>query len=204
MIIIGVTMVMPVEESAPYERMVQMSVMISDGSGHGSGVFVGPNMIATAGHIIDMVPTYVQLSDGTQLEIEAMWRHPEYDVGFVWVQGSHEYARFGDLPELGDTIYHVGTPLDMEFNHSLLRGIVSYIGRDLNPWLDTIQVDAWGAPGCSGGPVFNEAGELIALVVAGPTRVGACAVICESVEHIREAYGQAYPETAIIKPCETF
>lgn len=178
------------ELEVPFESMLQSTVMVSDSYGHATGVMIEDGLIVTAGHVVENVPTYVQFCDDTVAEVTGIWRHPEYDVGFLWVD-PNDWAcaalTSSDVLKLGDEVFHVGTPLDPGLRHSLFKGIVTYLMRDWDVWEDGMQIDAWAAPGCSGGPVFDSQGRLVGIVVGGPNRNGACAVIVETSEHIQQA-----------------
>jgi len=70
-----------------------------------------------------------------------------------------------ELPTIGDELYVIGTPLKIEFQHTITKGILS--ARRNISGLPYLQTDAAINPGNSGGPVFDASGELIALTVSG-------------------------------------
>jgi S1-C subfamily serine protease len=70
-----------------------------------------------------------------------------------------------DAVNLGEEIYVVGTPLDERLSFSISRGIIS--ARRVLDQLNFYQTDAAVNPGNSGGPVFNGAGNVIGITVAG-------------------------------------
>ncbi len=65
----------------------------------------------------------------------------------------------------GQRVYVIGSPVGLE--SSVTAGIVSATGRRILPRGEAIQIDAPVNPGNSGGPLFDERGELIAVVFAG-------------------------------------
>jgi serine protease Do len=71
--------------------------------------------------------------------------------------------RLGDVSRLraGDEVYAIGAPRKLAF--TLSRGVVSYVGRELEGrrWL---QVDMAINDGNSGGPVFTRDGELMGVM----------------------------------------
>ena len=72
----------------------------------------------------------------------------------------------------GDTVYVIGTPLDVSLSNTVTKGVYS-AHRRLNG-LPFYQTDAAINAGNSGGPAFNEQGELVGISVAGLfTREGA-------------------------------
>jgi S1-C subfamily serine protease len=70
-----------------------------------------------------------------------------------------------DNVNLGEEIYVVGTPLDESLSFSISRGIIS--ARRVVDQRNYYQTDAAVNPGNSGGPVFNAAGNVIGITVAG-------------------------------------
>ena len=71
----------------------------------------------------------------------------------------------------GSTVYAMGTPAagasPGELSSSITSGIISGTGRRFLQIGEAIQVDAALNPGNSGGPVVNEAGELVGVAFAG-------------------------------------
>ncbi len=71
----------------------------------------------------------------------------------------------------GSTVYAMGTPAaggsPGELSSSITSGIISATGRRFLQIGEAIQVDAALNPGNSGGPIVNEAGELVGVAFAG-------------------------------------
>jgi S1-C subfamily serine protease len=95
------------------------------------------------------------------------------------------------LPDWGATVYSMGHTYG--YFHTLTKGIVSHVDRHING-RRVLQVSAQGGPGNSGGPLFNERGELVGVVVGGPVaplvgNFGGTVVnhmaLCEPLQHIR-------------------
>lgn len=68
-------------------------------------------------------------------------------------------------PVQGDEIYVIGAPLEKSLSHTVTKGVVS--AKRKMDGLDFFQTDAAINRGNSGGPVFNEKAELVAITVAG-------------------------------------
>jgi len=70
--------------------------------------------------------------------------------------------------QVGTPIYVVGNPL--ELNHSLTSGLVSALDREVSidhgQVISMFQIDASVNPGNSGGPVYNQFGEIVGIVTA--------------------------------------
>lgn len=95
------------------------------------------------------------------------------------------------LPALGETVYSMGHTYG--YFQTLTKGIVSHVNRHIRG-RTVLQVSAQGGPGNSGGPLFNDRGELVAVVVGGPLAplhgsFGAMVVhhmaLCEPLQNIR-------------------
>ena len=69
-----------------------------------------------------------------------------------------------DSVRVGDLVFTIGNPLGLE--RSVTQGIVSSVTRTIGH-LRFIQTDAAVNPGNSGGPLFNDRGEVVAIVAAG-------------------------------------
>lgn len=101
------------------------------------------------------------------------------DLALYWVvspPGLTSGATFSStVAQPGESVFHIGNFYGDNFDNSLTTGIVSQVGvRPLRlpgwPWEIVDQTDAAGAPGCSGGGVFNTAGEVVGLMVGtGPS-----------------------------------
>lgn len=181
------------QEEKPAVEKFPLSVLkscgvITDGIGHGSVVAVAPNILLTAGHCIGMPGCWVEIN-GVKYEILDEWVDDEYDVGFVRIDGEVPPVIMGPTPEILDEVYLVGSPYDRDFINTITKGIVSALDRDYYDWVDVIQTDSEGAPGSSGGPLFNERGGLIGICVAGPNPGGGV-TLCEPVDHIRQAFNR--------------
>lgn len=76
-----------------------------------------------------------------------------------------------DSVEIGNDIYVLGTPLNIDYISTLSKGIVSFVNREITittPYgiknYNTIQVDAMVDEGNSGGPLLNDKGEVIGMM----------------------------------------
>ena len=74
--------------------------------------------------------------------------------------------RLGDSTgaRAGDRIYAIGNPLGV-FDYSITDGLISQV-RPLSPELTILQISAAISQGSSGGPLFNQFGEVIGVTTA--------------------------------------
>jgi serine protease Do len=61
-------------------------------------------------------------------------------------------------------VYAIGNPLGV-FDYSVTEGLISQV-RDLTPDLTILQISAAISPGSSGGPLFNQYGEVVGVTTA--------------------------------------
>jgi len=154
-----------------------------DGSALGTGVIVNQDgSILTADHVVDHTTTIsVVYSDGTRANAEIAASDPAHDIAVlrpkklptVVVPAVLGSAGVG----VGLPVVAVGNPLGLD--DSTTSGVISALGRSIHDDDGTersglIQFDAAVNPGSSGGPLLNQRGEVIGIVVAlaDPTEAG--------------------------------
>lgn len=154
-----------------------------DGSALGTGVIVNQDgSILTALHVVDHTTTIgVVYNDGTRAEAEIVASDRANDIALL---------RPATLPSVvvpavlgsegvgvGLPVVAVGNPLGLD--DSTTSGVISALDRSIRGDDGTqhgglIQFDAAVNPGSSGGPLLNQRGEVIGIVVAlaDPTEDG--------------------------------
>ncbi len=121
----------------------------------------------------------VGLPDGELYEAEVLGIDPGSDLAVLRLVPKHDgqtwpACRFGDSDALlvGETVFAMGNPflLATDFTPTVTFGVVSGThryqegqGQRMLVYPDCIQVDAPVNPGNSGGPLFNEAGEIVGI-----------------------------------------
>ncbi|HEB52904.1 MAG TPA: trypsin-like serine protease, partial [bacterium] len=121
----------------------------------------------------------VGLPDGQLYEGVVLGIDPGSDLAVIRLLPKYEgqtwpYCEFGDSDELlvGETVFAMGNPflLATDFTPTVTFGIVSGThryqegqGNRMLVYPDCIQVDAPVNPGNSGGPLFNEQGEIVGI-----------------------------------------
>lgn len=144
--------------------------------GVGSGVIVhSKGYILTNDHVAGGADEIrVILHNGDELEGEVKWSDPTLDLAIVKVEGENlPAARLGESERLlvGETVIAIGTPLGLQFQHTVTAGIISALDRTVqvptelgrNFMEDLIQTDASINPGNSGGPLINLEGQVIGI-----------------------------------------
>jgi serine protease Do len=138
----------------------------------GSGFIIDPSgIIVTNRHVIeDAADILVTLQDNTLLRATLLAQADQIDVALIKVTPDSPLPtiRFGDSDavRVADRVLAIGNPLGL--GGSVTRGIVSALNRDIRdtPFDDYIQTDAAINHGNSGGPLFNERGEVIGMNTA--------------------------------------
>jgi serine protease Do len=138
----------------------------------GSGFVIDPSgIIVTNNHVIeDADEITANFSDGSKLTAEVIGHDDKTDIAVIRVKPAKPLTavKFGDSTHLrvGDWVMAIGNPFGL--GGTVTVGIVSARNRDINagPYDDFIQTDAAINRGNSGGPLFNENGEVIGINTA--------------------------------------
>ncbi|MFY9177486.1 MAG: trypsin-like peptidase domain-containing protein [Caldicoprobacterales bacterium] len=145
--------------------------------GVGSGVVVHPDgYILTNDHVVGGKTSKISVifRNSDELEGVVLWTDPTLDLAVVKVDAFNlAAAPLGSSENLavGETAIAVGTPLGLQFKHTVTAGIISALNRTVrvptnlgeNFMEDLIQTDASINPGNSGGPLVNIKGEIIGI-----------------------------------------
>ncbi len=150
---------------------VEKCLVIVQGRRHGAGagvIWQKDGMILTNNHVVNGKEPRVSLSDGREFTAEILARAPDFDLALLHIPT-------GDLPEMpranperlqvGQLVYAVGHPWGQL--GSVTGGVISALARvktrQGEPGIPIIRTDAALAPGNSGGPLVNAAGEMIGI-----------------------------------------
>ena len=141
---------------------------LPDRLGSGSGFFIEGGYIVTNNHVVDDAKKMtVVLTDGRELQATLVGTDPKTDLAVVKVSGNNlpRALSWGDsnAARPGDNVFAIGSPFGL--GNTVTSGIVSARGRDIRSgqYDDYIQVDAAINQGNSGGPLFNQNGEVIGI-----------------------------------------
>ena len=137
----------------------------------GSGFFVSQDgYVVTNNHVVDKASSVELVTDdGKTLTAKVIGTDPRTDLALLKVNESGNYP-FVQLasgkPRIGDWVLAVGNPFGL--GGTVTAGIVSAQGRDIGsgPYDDFLQIDAAVNRGNSGGPTFNQKGEVVGVNTA--------------------------------------
>jgi serine protease Do len=137
----------------------------------GSGFFISADgYIVTNNHVVDhATEVTVTTTDGKAIPAKVIGTDPKTDLALLKVKegGDYPYVKFANkAPRVGDWVIAVGNPFGL--GGTVTAGIVSARGRDIGsgPYDDFLQIDAPVNRGNSGGPSFNNEGEVVGVNTA--------------------------------------
>ncbi len=140
--------------------------------GLGSGFIISADgQIVTNHHVVAGAETVkVKLADGRSFDAEVLGSDPMTDIAVLKITADVDLptVAFGTSKDLrvGDEVVAVGNPFGL--GGTVTSGIVSALSRDIRsgPFDDFIQTDAAINRGNSGGPLFDNDGQVIGVNTA--------------------------------------
>ncbi len=167
------------EISAQGNRVVvAISVKTNLGSGVGTGIVMSEDgYIATNSHVVNgATEITVQAYDGKKYDATLIGESEIDDLAVIKINAKGlEVAKFGKSSDalVGDAVVVIGHPAGLEFGWTSTYGRLSAINRDIKirdddgtmtKKMTLIQTDANVNSGNSGGPMFNDHGEVIGII----------------------------------------
>jgi len=162
------------------EKIVRSTVFVEVESIYGefwsgSGFIVKEDgLIMTAGHVVNNAKTIrVILSDGVVFEAASFYSkdYPDADIGFIKIEANNlPVLRLSkERLKLGDIVYICGCPFGKDLTQTLTKGIIAGFNRDISELgsKNLLQVDAQSWPGNSGGPICDEEGNVVGILISG-------------------------------------
>ena len=145
--------------------------------GEGSGFIVSADgIILTNAHVVDKAQVVtVKLTDRREFRAKVLGVDKMTDVAVIKIEAKDlPTVRLGNPSQtkVGEPVLAIGSPFG--FENTATSGIVSAKGRALpdDNYVPFIQTDVAVNPGNSGGPLFNEEGEVIGINSQIYTRSG--------------------------------
>ncbi len=148
------------------ERAKPSVVLIRTPSGLGTGFVVSKDgRIATNLHVIGAAQeATVVLADKREFkDVEVMAVDDKHDLIVLRIGAKNlQPLRLGDSSKVkvGERVVAIGNPLGLDYTVS--DGLVSAV-REMSNELTVLQISAPISPGSSGGPLFNDRGEVIGI-----------------------------------------
>ena len=137
----------------------------------GSGFIISPDgYVVTNNHVVESATDVtVTLDGGRTVPAKVIGADKKTDLALLKISaaGTYPYVDFSpNAPRVGDWVIAVGNPFGL--GGTVTAGIVSARGRDIGsgPYDDYLQIDAPVNRGNSGGPTFNEKGEVVGVNTA--------------------------------------
>jgi S1-C subfamily serine protease len=159
--------------SAIYQRVAPSVVLVRAGNELGTGVIVADNgTILTADHVIAGAKSVtVTFADGTVASASVGSANKTQDIAVLIPARRPQVvvpATLGGGADIGSAVVAIGNPLGL--TDSVSSGVVSGLNRtadtDTGKRSGLIQFDAAVNPGSSGGPLLDDRGMVIGIVVA--------------------------------------
>lgn len=137
----------------------------------GSGVIISSDgYILTNTHVIDNGDAAkVVLFDGSEYDAQLVGFDSQSDIAVIKIDAdgltAAEFASSADL-RVGSSVAAIGNPLSPDLRLTMTRGIISALNREISyngTTMSLIQTDASINEGNSGGPLFNDRGQVIGI-----------------------------------------
>jgi serine protease Do len=160
----------------------------------GSGFFISSDgYLVTNNHVANnAISLEVVMDDGKVYSAKVVGTDPRTDLALLKVDGRNDfpYVKLSHSNvQVGDWVVAMGNPFGL--GGTVTAGIVSARGRDIGegPYDDFLQIDAPVNKGNSGGPTFNQDGEVVGVNTAIYSPSGgsvgiAFAIPASTVEHV--------------------
>jgi serine protease Do len=169
-----------VPRGSPFERFFRQFGFLNMPNGRGmqrftmaqgAAFFISPDGYAvTNNHVVENAQSIeVATDNGKTYTAKVIGTDAKTDLALIKVDGggNFPYVKFADhTPQIGDWVIAVGNPYGLA--GTVTAGIVSARGRDIGtgPYDDFIQIDAPVNKGNSGGPAFDESGNVVGVTTA--------------------------------------
>ena len=150
----------------------------------GSGFIISADgYVITNAHVVNNVFNgngiiHVIFENGEKYEVDLVNYDEDSDIALLKIKENQiqfPFLVWGSTPEVGEKTIAIGSPMNLSFSATF--GNVSALDRfipNAPAFVSFIQTDAAVNPGNSGGPLFNEQGEVIGIntiiMTSGPNK----------------------------------
>ena len=160
-----------IEESSTDVRSNTFKVTVSSGNttGNGTAFFIGNSEFITNEHVIDKATRILLSNDEQSFYATIVATSRSRDLALLRVGNSVSLAATGLATrtlidsDTGKKIGVTGYPKGLGDTASVSYGVISRVFVDDNR-NEKLQTDAAISPGSSGGPVFNQCGEVVGVI----------------------------------------
>lgn len=152
------------------DRLRQVTVEISVRGGGGAGILWAPDLIVTNAHVARASRVHVRLDDGRQVEARLVAADRQADLALLRtprVEIAPADVTDSDTLRVGTLVVAVGHPLGLR--RTLTAGVVHALAPAVSGGRRWIHADLRLAPGNSGGPLADTAGQVVGIntMIAG-------------------------------------
>ncbi|MFT5449676.1 MAG: S1-C subfamily serine protease, partial [Gammaproteobacteria bacterium] len=152
------------------EGLKAATVTNRSANGHGTGFVVdSTGYVLTNAHVVGDADTVIVKLAEREHRARVLRVRKKRDVALLKFESVTPLATLAlarAQAKTGTSVSVIGTPLSESLNHTVTRGIIS-AQRKSEDEQSYYQTDAAVNPGNSGGPAFNDAGEVIGITVSG-------------------------------------
>ena len=166
----------------PYQKAFPSVVLIRTLDGHGTGCYVGPNLLLTAAHVAETA-TAAELTDGRRMRVSLAKIDKGRDLALLRIERPGIALPLGDEPEPGDALFAIGCGVPFGFNQGYCRLVYDhsyptvdggFSGRCIDLSLPVNFGDS-GAPVLSNGKIAG----MIISVDSGKSQTGFAVSVAE-------------------------
>ena len=152
------------------EEVLEATVLIRPGGGHGSGFFVSEDgLILTNQHVVGSAEVVrILMHNGLMLDARVVRTDRRRDVALLRapVSGAKALPIRRKALEVGEPVFAVGSPLKEQHKNTVTKGTVSAFRKDPLTGLSKIQADASIEKGNSGGPLVDARGNVVGITAS--------------------------------------
>ena len=142
------------------------------GQSQGSGFIISADgYVVTNNHVVEKASgdLTLTLENGKTVQATVVGTDKKTDLALLKIKdaGTYPFVKWSTTsPRVGDWVIAIGNPFGL--GGTVTAGIVSARGRDIGagPYDDFLQIDASVNRGNSGGPTFNNAGDVVGVNTA--------------------------------------